>query len=441
MSRPTVQAWLTRDSLFNEDRALRQGRTFGVGILAAILVVLVMLPAVAAAQATTTTVNTLLDGDDGACNAGNCTLREALRYPLNGSLVIVPAGEYVVADELFVERSLTIRGAGARTTTIRVSPPVSMTSRVLFINSEMTVDLSGVRITGGNNTGSPGGGIEVNSGASLTLSDSAVEGNTADYGGGIASSGNLVVLRTTIARNHAVGGETQARGGGIQISSSGTATIENSTVSGNTAVETFDPDQGNGGGIYTSGNLDLHNVTIAENSAADGTSGAGGGLFQDFEGDARRTVSTNTLVARNAGGNCAGTGTDPIESTNGLSDELGAPTCLVVSGPANGLVADTRLGPLANNGGATDTHALLADSLGVDGGGAPCPAVDQRGVSRPLGLRCDVGAYEFAPALPAPPQPLSAAAAAGGGQVGERRAEERDGEDQAAGREQVRRAG
>ena len=243
--------------------------------------------------------------------------------------------------------------------------------------------------------------------STLHLTDSAVEDNTADRGGGIWSAGTLNLVRTTVARNHAVGGESQPVGGGIEIAAGSTATLEGSTVSRNTAVEENADGFliGNGGGIYTAGNLDLHNVTIAENSAAGGAFGDGGGLFQNFDGDAQRTVSTNTLVARNAGGNCAGTQDDPIESTNGLSDELAQPSCNA-QGLGNLLVADTRLGPLANNGGQTDTHALLSGSPGIDAGGAPCPAVDQRSISRPRGVRCDIGAYEFVPPLPSqPPQP------------------------------------
>ena len=98
---------------------------------------------------------------------------------------------------------------------------------------------------------------------------------------------------------------------------------------------------------------------------------------------------------------------DPIESTNGLSDELGAPTCNTSPpGPPNLLVADTRLGPLANNGGPTDTMALLEGSPGIDGGTpTECPSTDQRGTARPQRVRCDIGAYEAAPVQSSPPPP------------------------------------
>ncbi len=258
--------------------------------------------------------------------------------------------------------------------------------------------MSGVRITGGNDVFLSGGGISVDASATLLLTDSAVEDNTASRGGGIWSAGTLHLVRTTVARNHAVGEEDEnAFGGGIEIDAGGTGEIENSTISGNTALTDFEEAvTGRGGGIYTSGNLGLHNVTIAENRAGTGAFGDGGGLFQNFGGDARRTVSTNTLVARNFGFNCAGTQFDQIEATNGLSDELARPSC---NSPVatNLLVADTRVGSLANNGGPTDTMALPTDSPGIDAGGGSCPATDQRGVARPRGTRCDIGAYEGDP--------------------------------------------
>src|SRR4029078_4781017 len=93
------------------------------------------------------------------------------------------------------------------------------------------------------------------------------------------------------------------------------ATLENTTVSRNRAVDTFDG-SGQGGGIYSSVNLDLINVTIAENTAGQGNRGDGGGLFQDYgiPTSGIRTVSVNTLVARNVGFNCAGTGDHAIEA-------------------------------------------------------------------------------------------------------------------------------
>jgi CSLREA domain-containing protein len=376
-------------------------------LIPALLAALLVLPAAASADVT---VNTQADTFDGACDAppvGNCSLRDALTDTVSGEVITLPAGTYTVSEELDVDQDQTIRGAGARTTTIRYVN-ASTDGRVMAVGADL--EMSGVRITGGRVPGSQGGGINVQFNATLILMDSAVEDNTADGGGGIFSAGDVDLIRVTLARNHAVGEESQAEGGGL-LTGAGTASLENTTVSRNTAVDSFDG-SGRGGGIYSSTNLDLKNVTITENTAGEGNRGDGGGLFQNYgvAGSGLSTVAVNTLMARNVGFNCAGTVDHPIDSTNGLSDE--APSAANPLGPScdaqgdNQLVADARLAGLANNGGPTDTHALLAAGPGIDKGAAVgCPATDQRGVTRPRGAGCDVGAYEFVPPPPAGPPP------------------------------------
>ena len=320
-------------------------------VLAAV-VVLLLLPATAHAEYVVTTTD---DGNDGACEqppTGDCTLREALAAPRPPDNTIeVPAGGYIIESALSIGSDVTIIGAGARATTIRRDEQT--TGRVLFVDSLAAVDLSGVRISGGNDSSLPGGGILVEAGGELHLADSAVEGNTADRGGGIFSSGTLVVTRSTIARNNAVGDVT-GLGGGIHVGG-GSAALENSTISGNSADV-------RGGGIYTNSNLDLTNVTIADNFAGQGETGDGGGLHQAFgSSPTLRTAATNTLWARNIGGNCAGTVDHEVQSANGMSDDA---LCLF-DGPDNQVVADTGLDFLSNNGGGTDTHALQYDSPGA----------------------------------------------------------------------------
>lgn len=69
-----------------------------------------------------------------------------------------------------------------------------------------------------------------------------------------------------------------------------------------------------------------------------------------------------------------------------------------LTGDTSGLITgqDPLLAPLADNGGPTRTHALLPRSPAIDAGSPDCPppAADQRGVQRPFGLACDIGAYE-----------------------------------------------
>ncbi|HEX5617051.1 MAG TPA: choice-of-anchor Q domain-containing protein [Solirubrobacteraceae bacterium] len=341
-------------------------------VLAAI-VALLALPAVAQAEYVVTTTD---DHNDGQCAQppiGDCTLREALAAPRPAdNTIVVPAGFYELTGGLTIGSDVSIVGDGALSTTIRLADTAS--GRVLFVDSLADASLSGVHISGGKAPSDPGGGILVEAGGGLHLADSAIEGNTADRGAGIYSSGTLVIERSTIAHNNAVGDVT-GFGGGIQVGG-GTASLENSTVSGNTA-------ETQGGGIYTQANLDLTNVTIADNFGA--------GLHQQF-GGTQRTLATNTLFARNFGGNCDGTD-DAIQSTNGLSDDA---TC-DFDGPDNQVVADSKLDFLTNNGGDTDTQAPLFDSPAVDAGLTPCVATDQRGTARPQGSECDIGAVEVIP--------------------------------------------
>ena len=287
-------------------------------------VVAVLLLALPSAASATVTVNTTSDHVPDTCDpvgpGTDCTLREAINNPPLDGEIIVPSGTYpLIQGELDVDADMTIRGAGARTTIIRPGPDI--VSRVMTVESGLDhVEIHGVTITGGNADRGQGGGINNGLNTPLDIFDSAIVDNSADSGGGIWSTGELTITRSLIARNHAVGAASPAFGGGLFLVSATTATvIENTTIARNTATNGT---IGSGGGIYTRNNLDLINVTLAENSAPDG-----GGLFEDFAGDARSTFTVNTLAARNSGGNCAGTADDPIESTNGLSDELGAPTC------------------------------------------------------------------------------------------------------------------
>jgi len=193
----------------------------------------------------------------------------------------------------------------------------------------------------------------------------------------VHSGGNLTLQNVRVTNGCADGGSfPDNSGGGILNALGGTATITNSTISGNRA-------RGFGGGIYNQeGTVNASFVTIAKNSA----SGQGGGIFI-FVG----TVNIkNSIVGNNTGGaDCSGS----INDIGGNYDSDGS--CFGMPGDA------IFLGPLRNNGGPTQTHALLAgDPLD---GAADCTDVsnnqvnaDQRGSPRPrpVGGQCDAGAYE-----------------------------------------------
>ncbi|MGB5630716.1 MAG: choice-of-anchor Q domain-containing protein [Woeseiaceae bacterium] len=234
----------------------------------------------------------------------------------------------------------------------------------------------------GNSSGDGGGGI-TNGGGTLTLVDSTVSGNYAhNLGGGIFGASALT--------NSTVSGNDAYSGGGIFLGF-GASTLVNSTVSNNTASG----DSGEGGGIlgYGKATLVLTNTTLAGNHAVL----AGDAIFSQGT-----TTFTNTLV----NGACAG---GQVVESGGYNIESPGNTCGL--DPAVRDLVDVgaealNLGPLRDNGGPTPTQALRhdPDSVAIDqipeamceADGAPL-TTDQRGEPRPVGTRCDVGAFEVQP--------------------------------------------
>jgi CSLREA domain-containing protein len=304
-----------------------------------------------------------------------------------------------------------------------------------------TLTLNNSSVSGNSATGGSGGGISHGSGGTFKLNNSIVSGNTAAAGGGI-SSANATVLLT----NSTVSGNTSSNGGGGISSGGGSLAVTGSTISGNTSTGDFGGGIASGDGTLTvigstiSGNtahlnaggianigstLTLANSTISGNTA---TGGAGGGI-NNFGAIGPFKVSTATLnnvtIANNsapAGGGIANGGTFKLKNSLIAGNSAGsAPDCSGtlasqgynlfgnsagcggltdgVSGDRVGSAAhplDPKLGPLQANGGATFTRALLSDSPAIDAGSpASCAAIDQRGIARPQGARCDIGAYEF----------------------------------------------
>jgi hypothetical protein len=228
-----------------------------------------------------------------------------------------------------------------------------------------------------------GGGIYNGSGATLNLTDSTVANNVSvnQPAGGIYGFFGSTI---NITRSAVTGNLSGDVAGGLR--SLGNATVVNSTFSGNVSTAWH------GGGIFhTDGQLTVTNSTFAENIAPAGT--ASGILVATFGAPANATLADNVIEGNGGAFACAIEGGGAATITSGGHNVISDGSCNPVATDLSN--TDALLGPLADNGGPTLTHALQAGSPAIDAANAAiCPATDQRGIARPQGAGCDVGAYE-----------------------------------------------
>jgi predicted outer membrane repeat protein len=293
----------------------------------------------------------------------------------------------LTTGEILIDKNLTIN-AGSSQITISGNNA----SRVFNVISGKTVNIIGLQITGGN---------------------------SATNGGGILNDGTLTIVDSTLFDN-----TTTAGGGGISTTVTATSlTLINTTLSGNSAAAS------GGGVIVLGGTMTSINSTITNNTSdADNNAvGTGGGI----RANAGTTILKNTIVAGNVNENGVTDVADDISGTVDASSSFN----LIGTGGGGGLtngvnnnqvgVANAGLGPLANNGGMTQTHALLSNSTAIETGsnanlpadtfdldadldtGEPLP-VDQRGPNFPrvadssdadVIQTVDIGAYEAHPTI------------------------------------------
>jgi CSLREA domain-containing protein len=355
------------------------------------------------------TVNSTLDTvdanpGDGSCAdaTGACTLRAAV-METNGlpgaDAITVPAGTYVltmvldreIGGGLFIIDNLTLNGSGARDTIIDTGLPESqiLLDRIISIpcwDKILNVEIVGVTIQNGLAEG--GGGIS-SCAHNLTLRGVTLtkNGGASLGGGGVQNRWGGSGFGTLTIQDSAIIDNWAARGGGVE--NAGPMTITNTTISGNW-----------GGAIYSGGQASaLVNVDIADNTAG------------PSQGVAISVAIPGAITAQNS---ILSTGPDLSICDNtvtSLGHNISSDASCALSAPGDLQGVDPMLGPLADNGGPTQTHALLVGSPAIDAGDPNgCPGTDQRGVARPQGAGCDIGAYEYQPPPPPPPPPAPIAA-------------------------------
>jgi hypothetical protein len=255
------------------------------------------------------------------------------------------------------------------------------------VGTPNTVIMTGSTVSGNEVHGTPGIGPSGAYTYTSAIGGGGVYVMTMPRGSVPASS----ITGSTISGNAAIvdgtpGAYTVGGGGALGTWSPKIFAITNSTISGNAADI-------RGGGIYTRnrGALALANTTVTDNTAPEGS-----GIADAADGSGYPFTVTSTIVAGNhmpAGATSQEIVT--VHAIDGSNDLIGSANVAV---PAGTLDGDPRLGPLADNGGPTLTHALLADSPAIDTGSNPSDlATDQRGGSyvRSAGAAPDIGAFEL----------------------------------------------
>lgn len=383
---------------------------------------------------------------DGSCDdgSGNCTLRAAIMEAnaLSGAdTITLPAGTYTLTitgvdedsaatGDLDITTDITINGDGSSTTVIDANG----IDRVFQVPSVggASATLNNLKVTGGDSTASTvqyGGGISATKG--LTLNNVVVDNNAGGTSGGGVYCASSCFLTDSTVSNNTVNGD----GAGVYGGYYGYLVLRRSTVSGNTTGNarygggifsncpidiSYSTISGNtaykGGGIYLSdgtGNISSLAATTITNNASTHSTGQGGGLYL------YQTLLLDTYRTLIAGNGETYSITTPDLYIDDINSDFGSSGCNLIGNIGNSATftedtddqvgtsvspIDAKLDVLADNGGATQTHALLSGSPAIDGcSSATGAGTDQRGVSGPVDgdsdgtATWDIGSYEFEP--------------------------------------------
>jgi hypothetical protein len=382
-------------------------------------------------------VNNAADPGAVLCTQASCSLRAAMTAANSGGM----AGVHTIGFNLAYPATITLTSLlPAITGTLTIAGPGSFNLgvsgddlyRVIEIDSGATLSMNGLAIRHGYDTnqgggifndhgtlsidnmviaentagGGIGGGLD-NAGGSVKISNTSFIDNLGFHDGGISNNGTMTVAKSTFSGNH-------ARTGGA-IDNSGTLTVTETTFKDNIA------DPISGGAIQNSGAVVLANSTFFNNGSPvggdiDNNNGTlnitNSTFFSDTlptassienSGASANTTIRNTILAAGAGvDNCATSGGAALtaDAYNLATDSTCASATLTT-------LVQLSLAEPNHNGGGTLTVALLPGSAAIDtGNDSVCAAavgvpdygsggIDQRGVPRPQGPHCDVGAFEY----------------------------------------------
>ena len=341
----------------------RQYRRVGLGTGAALGVAAFAAPA---AQAADIPVSNTNDADPGslrdaiaAANATTAPDNIVFQSNVTGQIALT-------TGQITITEPVSILGPGANV----LSVSGSNSSRIFNVNlatAGQAVTVSGLTLTNGLAMAASGGAVR-NVDSFLTVIDSAVRDSVADLalggnGGGIATTGQLRVERSTISGNDAgIESSGGGYGGGIYIVGSGQTDIVDSTVSGNQSQE--------GGGVWvnSAGALNITASTIASNTA--GSVGGVGGGATPLNIQSTIAGDNGNVDVSSPGANV---GFSLIESSNVMA--------LTSTGP-NIIGVDAQLDALGPHGGPTETHLPAGSSPAIDKGSASGLTLDQPGLAR-----------------------------------------------------------
>jgi hypothetical protein len=308
----------------------------------------------------------------------------------------VPAGATTVSDEATFRAAWT----NAAETQIDLAADITLTNcgglnggtPTRNSATELTVTGNGHTI---RQTCSGAGVLQQTGGGALSFDGVTITGGDFPFtGGGIASlnGGSVTVTNSTVSGNHA------ATGAGIETVNGGSVTVTNSTVSGNTTEA-----NGAGGGILTfngGGSVTLVHATVAGNNAPVGANA-------DGNGNGALTSIGSVVALPGCGGlSCADLAGTTSNGFN-FSDDA---SCGFTGTGDHQNAGDPMLGATADNGGSTQTRLPQSGSPLIDpipaascqADGASGITTDQRGVTRPQGPGCDIGAVEVEVSSPTP---------------------------------------